>query len=306
MSVFTVLAENLKFPEGPVSMPDGSVLVVELARGTLTRVGTDGSVRVVAELGGAPNGAAIGPDGAAYITNCGGNSWHLVDGLLYPGARPDDFVGGSIQRVDLETGEVRTLYRSCGDNPLNGPNDLVFDRTGHFYFTDHGKSHDRMRDHGVVYYASPDGRSIEQLIYPLLTPNGIALDADETTLYVAETAPGRVLSFPLARPGVLADPVQASGIGLLRNPVASLHGRVTGLEMLDSIAVDAAGRICAGLIDAPHGGIAIFSGAREMEVIRLPDPVVTNLCFDVRDSSKAYVTLSASGRLVSVPWPSGG
>jgi gluconolactonase len=66
------LATGLLFPEGPVALDDGSVLLVEIARGTLSRVTTDGRVQVVADLGGGPNGAAIGPDGAVYICNNGG------------------------------------------------------------------------------------------------------------------------------------------------------------------------------------------------------------------------------------------
>ena len=62
MSDFTLVTDGLEFPEGPIAMPDGSVLVVEIARGTLSRV-RDGEITVVAELGGGPNGAAIGPDG---------------------------------------------------------------------------------------------------------------------------------------------------------------------------------------------------------------------------------------------------
>ena len=57
----TVLAEGLRFPEGPIALEDGSVLIVEIARGTLSRV-NNGKVEVVATLGGGPNGAAIGPD----------------------------------------------------------------------------------------------------------------------------------------------------------------------------------------------------------------------------------------------------
>ena len=55
------LASGLQFPEGPVAMDDGSVLLVEIARGTLSRVTPGGRVQVVAQLGGGPNGAAIGP-----------------------------------------------------------------------------------------------------------------------------------------------------------------------------------------------------------------------------------------------------
>ena len=56
-------------------MPDGSVIVVEIARGTLSRVMMDGAVHVIAQIPGAPNGAAIGPDGRMYICNNGGFKW---------------------------------------------------------------------------------------------------------------------------------------------------------------------------------------------------------------------------------------
>ncbi len=75
MSDFEILAEGLQFPEGPIAMPDGSVILVEIKRGTLTRV-WNGRSEVIAKIGGGPNGAAFGPDGAVYITNNGGFAWH--------------------------------------------------------------------------------------------------------------------------------------------------------------------------------------------------------------------------------------
>ena len=48
------LATGLAFPEGPIAMLDGSVLLVEIKRGTLTRVCADGKVEVVAQIGGGP------------------------------------------------------------------------------------------------------------------------------------------------------------------------------------------------------------------------------------------------------------
>src|SRR3546814_11322470 len=96
-------------------MDDGSIFLVEIARGTLTRVSPDGSVTVVAELGGGPNGAALGPDGAVYVCNNGGCfTWEHVMGFTLPGPVPDAWEGGSIQRVDLDTGEVTKIGRaSC-------------------------------------------------------------------------------------------------------------------------------------------------------------------------------------------------
>ena len=91
------LATSLKFPEGPVAMDDGDVVFVEIARGTLTKVGADGRLDVMANLGGGPNGAALGPDGAMYICNNGGCfSWDDVMGLTIPGAVPATWLRRSL------------------------------------------------------------------------------------------------------------------------------------------------------------------------------------------------------------------
>src|SRR5499426_2376321 len=121
------LASGLQFPGGPIALPDGNVLLVEIKRGTLTRIGADGTVTVVAKTGGGPNGAAIGPDGKVYVCNNGGFEWHEVGPFLLPGDQPADYSGGRIERIDLASGAVETLYRECAGNPLRGPNDLVFD-----------------------------------------------------------------------------------------------------------------------------------------------------------------------------------
>ena len=86
---------------------------------------------------------------------------------------------------------------------LKGPNDIVFDRNGGFYFTDLGKTRHRDRDQGGVYYAKADGSRIVEVAHPILTPNGIGLSPDERTLYVAETEGGRLWAFDIAAPGVI-------------------------------------------------------------------------------------------------------
>ena len=147
MRPLQAITEGLQFPEGPIAMPDGSIILVEIARGTLTRVHKTGKKEVIADLGGGPNGAAIGPDGACYVCNNGGFKWEkdASSGYLRPIGQSDDYVTGRIERVDLETGKVERLYDTCGENRLNGPNDLVFDKSGNIWFTDLGKARDRDR-----------------------------------------------------------------------------------------------------------------------------------------------------------------
>src|SRR5262245_36428193 len=93
----TQITGGLRFPEGPVATPDGSVILVEIERRTLSRVTPDGKVHVVAALGGGPNGAAMGPGGKIYVTNNGGLKFVDRPGKLFPVAQADDYVRGSIQ-----------------------------------------------------------------------------------------------------------------------------------------------------------------------------------------------------------------
>src|ERR1700712_1738081 len=293
----SVLAEGLRFPEGPVAMDDGSVLVVEIARGTLSRVRPDGSIEVVAECGGGPNGAAIGPDGACYITNNGGCFEWIDIGMLLPGDVPDTYLGnGAIQRVDLQTGEVTTLYTECDGRSLRAPNDLVFDRHGGFYFTDHGLRLERTIDRTGVFYAQPDGSAITEIIFPLDAPNGVGLSPDGDTLYVAETHTGRMWSWPVTGPGQVDTSLPMNGGGRL------LEGG-PGQALFHSLAVDAAGWVCVGTLGT--GGITSVSpDGVAVEFRAVPeDPVVTNICFGGADLATAYVTSSATGRLLRWDWP---
>ena len=164
MAELRVLATGLEFPEGPVVMPDGSVVLVEIRGKRLTRIYPDSRKEVVAEIPGGPNGAALGPDGKIYICNNGGFAWRLEENLFRPAMMASDYVSGRIERVDPNTGAVSVLYDRCGGQKLNGPNDIVFDAHGGFYFTDLGKTRARDRDHGVIYYALADGSKINEEI----------------------------------------------------------------------------------------------------------------------------------------------
>src|SRR5690606_290903 len=126
------------------------------------------------------------------------------DGFTRPTGAAQDYQGGSIQRVDLSSGKVDTLYTECDGVPLHGPNDIVFDDKGGFWFTDFGKTFEDRILRGAVYYATRDGRSIRRAAHPVLTPNGVGLSPDGATLYVTETETSRLWSYPITGPGELA------------------------------------------------------------------------------------------------------
>jgi gluconolactonase len=299
--VITEVASGLAFPEGPIALPDGTVIVVEMFGQRLTRVHPDGRLETIAEIPGGPNGAAVGPDGAVYVCNNGG-AFSPVDlgGIILPGPfDPTCYRGGSIQRVDLLSGEVADLYTHCDGRALRAPNDIVMDGHGGFWFTDHGIRDQAARtsDMTGIYYARADGSSITEAVFPVDAPNGIGLSPDGQTLYWAETHTGRVYRRQLADVGLLA-------------PAAPLDTSVVlfglpGLQLLDSLGVDAAGNVCVATL--VNGGITVISpDGRCLAFVATDDVITTNICFGGEDLRTAYVTLSSTGRLVSIPWPGPG
>lgn len=307
MRVMREWVSGLQFPEGPVALDDGSVLVGEIARGTVTRVTRDGRLQVVARCGGGPNGLAIGPDGALWVCNNGGAHHEKVwvdtmpvpgfaaGELLVPIGPAPDHRGGSIQRIDLATGRVEEVYTECDGRRLCAPNDIVFDAHGGFWFTDHGMARERERDRTGVFYATASGSLIREAIFPLEGPNGIGLSPDGGSLYVAETTTARLWRFRVVEPGHVH---QEPGFVPLRG---DLVYDPPGKRMWDSLAVEACGNIClATLIE---GGVTVVSPAGErIEHVPAPDPATTNLCFGGRDLRTAYLTLSGTGRLMEIEW----
>jgi len=294
---FRQVASGLRFPEGPVAMPDGSVILVEIERQSLSRVTPDGRVHLIAKLGGGPNGAAMGPGGKIYVANNGGLKFVERPGKLFPVAQSDYYTRGSIQVVDPETGKFDTLYDACDGRPLRGPNDLVFDSTGGFWFTDLGKTRERDADRGAVHYAMADGSSIREAIFPLERPNGIGLSPDERTLYVVETPTARCWAFRLSAPGQ----IEAAN-GPYRGEKGTVVVGLGGYQMFDSLAVDSEGHICVATLIT--GAVSdIWPDGSRVDQYMLPDPMVTNVCFGGPHLRTAFATLSMGGTLVSFEWP---
>ncbi|HOY76349.1 MAG TPA: SMP-30/gluconolactonase/LRE family protein [Hyphomonadaceae bacterium] len=289
-----LVCEGLKFPEGPIAMADGSIILTEIQGKTLTRVTPDGKRETIADLGGGPNGAAIGPDGAVYVTNNGGSfQYHEVNGLNIPGPTPADYSGGSIQRVDLKTGAITTLYTEAGGRRLEGPNDLVFDKQGGMWFTEHGTTTPLGRNYGGLCYAAPDGSKITRLREGIISPNGVGLSPDEKTVYAADTWLGRLWAFDVTSPGVLADPPPFAPGRVVCN--------LPGYQLLDSLAVEAGGKVCVATII--NGGVTAFDPDGTTEHFPFPDLLCTNIVFGGADMRDAWVAASGTGKLYKCRWP---
>jgi gluconolactonase len=283
----TTVAEGLEFPEAPVVMKDGSLLFVQIESKQISRLTPDGKVSLVKQLEGGPNGLAIGPDKALYIANDGGRfSFAVSNGFNFPGRIPDGFVGGSIQRLDLKTGELTTLYEQCDGKHLIAPDDLVFDHHGGMWITEFGKT----RGDGGVYYALPDGKHIRRVKDGMTGTNGIGLSPDGKQLHVSE---GRTLwTWDVVGPGVVA-PSKAYPNGE--------QGHLPERSITDSLKVLADGKVCVCALIV--GGISIFDASGRAELIQFDDPMTTNLAFGGKDMRDTWVTNSGLGKLVRVRWP---
>lgn len=273
-----IVAEGLAFPEGPVVMADGSVIVVELAGGRVTRC-WNGRTETVCDIGGGPNGAAIGPDGALYVCNNGG-----LDLAKFQNARG---IGheGRVERIDLASGKFERLYDACDGVALEAPNDIVFDSDGRMWFTDLGKTHDGIRTASGLFSAAPDGSEIAAINRHAVSYNGVGLSPDGRHVYVADTHQARLWRYDRR-------------IAAQKPEWVATAPRAVGF---DSLAVTAAGNICVATLY--EGGISTITADGYIGKFDIPEErYVTNIAFGGADMRDAYVTLSTSGRLAKLRW----
>lgn len=273
-----IVAEGLAFPEGPVVMADGSVIVVELAAGRITRC-WNGRTETVCDIGGGPNGAAIGPDGALYVCNNGG-----LDFAKFQNARGSGHEG-RIERVDLATGKFERLYDRCGGIALEAPNDIVFDADGRMWFTDLGKTHDGIRTASGLLSALSDGSAITAINRHAVSYNGVGLSPGGEHVYVADTHQARLWRYDRK-----VEEQRPEWVATASGPVG-----------FDSLAVTAAGNICVATLY--EGGITTIAPDGTSHKYDIPgERYVTNIAFGGEDMRDAWITLSTSGRLVRLRW----
>lgn len=255
------------FLEGPAFDRAGNLWVTDIPHGRIFSISPALRWTLVAEYDGWPNGLAIHRDGSVWITD-------YRKGLL---------------RLDPATGAISTILGHRNSESLKGVNDLVFDAGGNCYFTDQGQT--GLSDpSGRVYRLHPDGR-LDCLMANVPSPNGVALDAQARTLFVAVTRANAVWRGPLLGDGSL------SKVGAFRT--------FFGTSGPDGMAMDCEGRIIVA--HASLGGAFVLNAKGEVThfVKSAAGATVTNVAYRP-GTSTLVATESETGSILEATMPAAG
>lgn len=244
-----VLREDFQGSEGPLALPDGSLLFAENQAMRVTRIAADGGVSTFLTDAAVPNALGLSPTGEIIAATTG----RPALAVIHPPAK------------------ARTLVDQAQGKPLNRPNDLVIDRRGGVYFTDPGGrvKPGQTPPQPAVYYVNPKGE-LRVVASDIALPNGIQLSPDEKTLYIANSQGEYVLAYDVIDDGTIRG----------RRDFARLASGGA-----DGLAVDAEGRVYV----ATSTGVQIFaaSGAA-LGTIALPK-APQNLAFAGENKHLLYV-----------------
>ena len=254
-----LIKEGFTGTEGPVALPDGSLIFTETRANRITRIAADGSTSTFLDDSNGANGLGFTANGDLYAVQV----QQPRVGIVYPPAH------------------ARTLAAQYDGAPFGRPNDLVVDRQGDVYFTDSGapaKPGEAPPAKPAVYRITPDG-TLQRIAADIARPNGIQLSPDEKVLYVANTDGEYVLAYDIGADG---------RIGPRRNFARLAGGKPTETGIAggaDGLAVDAAGRLYV----AAYTGVQVFSSKGEpLGTITLPKQP-QNLAFAGPDKKTLYV-----------------
>lgn len=229
ISALAKVAVGIDRPEDVVVGPDGRVFASD-HQCAVAEIFPDGSFKRMGPRGGAPNGINMDRQGRVLIANFG----------IY------DREEGPLQRFDPATGEHETLLAEVGGRRLTSANYPVLDRQGNIWCANstHAETWPQAldgRDDGFIFVLRPDGSS-EIVADRLKFPNGMALSADERTLFCAQTTGADVLAFPILPGGRLGARERYGPIlGVLQAPGPGVDK--SSLGYTDGIGMDAEGNL---------------------------------------------------------------
>jgi gluconolactonase len=265
-----VVVDGVRFGEGPVWCPDGTLVCVSVADGVLWRVDVDACTKsLVADTGGGANAAALCADGGFLVTQNGGLDFTAMN--LYDDPPETRRATPGLQRVSPD-GEVSYL----ADSGFNAPNDLAVAADGTVYFTDPGHYPPPKPPIGRVMMLRPDG-TVGVFADGFWFCNGIAFTPDGSLVVVERRGLQRVF----------ADGTREWVIEKL------------GEGGSDGFCLDAEGRYyaCATI---EHGVRVVDPDGTVVDFLEIPgDGVTTNCCFGGAGGRTLFATDSIPGNLVA-------
>jgi gluconolactonase len=179
-----VIADGLKFPEGPL-LVNGKLHWVEYAGNSLMRLDGDTKVTVHQQNGCGHNGLSHAPNKQLALV-C-----YESSEILYL-----DYDGNVIERID----------KDADGKAFNHPNDIAFDAKGGAYLTTSGPFVAEPKAIvGGVFYRAPGAPTFKEMADSIHYGNGVAIINKGKTLLVGEHNNNRILSFDIAKDGSLSN-----------------------------------------------------------------------------------------------------
>lgn len=279
LSTLRKLGVGLQRPEDVVVSRDGRIWASD-QQSACAEIRPDGTLRRVGKAGGAPNGINMDRQGRIVIAN---------------------FEAGPVQRLDPSTGAVETLCTEVAGQRLTASNYPIFDRGGNLWcanstFAVPWQAALDGRSDGMLFRMRPDGRA-EKMADGLRFANGLALDADESHIYVCETSGCDVMRYRLRSDGgvgpaerygpVLGDPWPAR-----QDPNNLPASGMTRLGLTDGCGFDVEGNLWVTLVAAnrivaitPRGDVVPVIEDPSGEIMRQP----TNVSWGGADMRDLYI-----------------
>jgi len=273
-----IIKSGFQGTEGPIALPDGSVIFTETPANRITKIDKDNNVTTFLENTNGSNALAFDTKGRLITVQTVPGSTKV--GVVYP------------------KGSEATLADNFEGKPFGRPNDLVVDKKGGVYFSEPGAAAAPGAPPPAtpplpptVYYIPPGGKIIK--VADGFRPNGIQLSRDEKTLYVNNTGGEYLLAFDIQSDGTLKN----------RRDFAK-YEKVTRTESgvtsgADGLAIDNEGRIYI----ATPSGIQVFSEqGKQLGTIPLPGPP-QNLAFAGSDKKTLYIVGRGNGYKIQMLTP---
>ena len=254
--------------EGPSFDLEGTLFCVDILYGRIFQVSAAGEFSVFAEYDGWPNGLKLHRDGRIFVA---------------------DYKRG-ILTIDRDTREVKPFLERYHLEHLKAPNDLVFARNGDLYFTDQGLT--GLQDPtGRLFRVRADGR-VELLLDNIPSPNGLVLDGNEETVYLAATRNNAIWRVPLMRDGSVAK--------------VGIFIQMSGGGGPDGLAMDEEDNLAVAHVGM--GVVWLFSRRGE-PILRIDScrgNHTTNVAYGGADRKSLFITESGSGTILRAAMPISG